>query len=552
MSTDSELAVVITNKSARPTKPFRPQPKPPEVINAGKIKFYLDDQSATALVQEVDVPAEVPDPPFTVQHYVGHSHDNNQSQVMAANCMATLMSIQRMLRKYIGTPLPRWAAAASIRVIPQAGNQLNAFYNRSSFQFFSGKNPVTNEPVHTCLSNDVITHEYFHAVLDSIKPQLFSSPVIEQSAFHEGFSDCGSILHAMNLDPVLTVLAQQVDAGSASTIASSVGPDLGYAINRVVGGLRDASVPFHYVRPETLPKNAPHTQLSREIHSFSRVFSSAFYAAIMAVYTGERTRNPSITTRDALAVARDIMGTALFQGVRVAPMTVQYMSSVANSVLTALTGTPYAADVAPVFLTWGLSTVRAASAERTTVEPTDRRETLGGRDVLIRERHTQMILAGEMIVSMATNPLYFCHVEVPREEMLLAQSDGTAEVIDGSTDAEIVEQVKLGLDYIWESDLVTLHGQPVKDKHVFMVDDAGLLMRTGYNSDNGYFNNATMPGAPEYGKPWKAENNSGCCGGCKKQIDPPVKPPKLGCYINEKVCSSRTVRSCQVVRQKVC
>jgi len=549
--TEPNAEAAIVSDRRRPTRPSRPVPKPPEVIRRdGKIRFYLDDPS-TGLTQEIDVPVENPDPLFVVQNYVGYTPEQNTPQTMAANCHAVLLSAQTMLRKYLGNPLPRWAATQSLHVIPQAGNQLNAFYDRLSFKFFSGKNPVTGEVVHTCLSADVVTHEWCHAVLDSMKPQLFNSPFVEQSAFHEGFSDCGSILHSMSLDPVLTLMAQQVDAGQTSTVVSSVAPDLGYAITKAMGGLRDASVPFHYAKPETLPRLAPRDQLSREVHSYSRVFSSAFYACIMAVAAKAKASTAGMNTKESLAVARDIMGHALFQAVKAVPVVPQFMSAVAESVLTAMTGSPYASDVATVFLTWGLSTVKAASAERTVIEPTDRKEKLGDLDVLIRDKHTRMILAGERVVSMDNNPLYFCQVEVPREEMLVAQTDGTAEVVLGATDDEIVDQVKLGLDYIWESDLVTLHGQPVKDRHVFKVDDAGLLTRTGYNNDNGYFNNATTPGAPEFGKPWKAENNSGCCAKGEK-TEPPAKPPKLGCYVNERVCGSRTVRSCQVVRQKVC
>jgi hypothetical protein len=514
----------------------------------GEIRFFMDDQNTNNLIQNVGVPTSPPDPPFSVQNYVGHHPDNNSPQAMAANCHVTLLSGQAMVRKYLGY-MPKWAAVPSIRVYPQAGTQLNAFYNRVSLQFFSGTNPVTGAVVHTCLSNDTITHEFFHAVLDALKPQLYSSPLIEQSAVHEAVADCGSILHALTMDPTLTFVAQQLDQSSVSTLASSVGPELGHALNRVVGGLRDASVPFYYTAPENLPAVAPRDQLSRQFHNFSRIFSSAFYAAIMAVY--HKVKSPGgIGTREALIVARDVMGVALFQAIKIAPVTAQYMTSLANAILTAMSDSPYLAEVATVFGTWRLTTVASQSVSRTEIQPTDVSVSDDGR-LLIRSRTKTIILGEEVVLPSSDNPLYFCKVEVPREELLSAQSLGMAQVLDAATDAEILDQVKLGLDYIWEQDLVTLDGQPKKDHHLYKVDVNGFLLRDGYNSE-GYFNNATLPGAPEFGKPWKAANNSGCCSGCKKTPDPVVPPPKLGCYVQERVCGSRTVRSCQVVRQKVC
>jgi hypothetical protein len=553
METKKNLAVTQTQQNRRPYGPSRPPtPTPSESVirRDGEIRFFMDEESNTPFIQNVQVPTENPDPPFSVQNYKGYSPDPNSPQALAANCMATLCSAQRMLKKYLGT-LPKWAAVKVLRVYPNAGNQLNAFYNRESLQFFTGRNPVNGQVVHTCLSNDVVTHEFFHSVLDSLKPVLFNTPFIEQGAFHEAFADCGSILHAMSIDPVLTYTAQQMDAAQSSTIASSVAPDLGYAINGVIGGLRDASVPYYYIDPATLPRSAPKNQLSSEVHSFSRVFSSAFYAAIMAVYA--KVKAPGgIGTREALIIARDEMATVLFRAVQNAPLTPRYMASIASTMLTELATGPYATEVASVFATWGLTTVRAASTESVEVLPTDKAVKIGDQDFLIREKSTQMVLADTMIVGQSDNPLYFCKVDVPHEQLLVAQGFGMAGFVDGAEDEEILDEVKLGLDYIWESDLVTLHGEPVKDHHVFKVDESGSLLRTSYNSDDGYFNNATLPGAPEFGKPWKPENNSGCCSGCKKKVDPPVRPPKLGCYVNERVCGSRTVRSCQVVRQKVC
>lgn len=547
----SEQNIVITQLNARPVNPFHRVPEQSDPIQrGGQIRYFLDDESSS-LIQNIDVPTISADPPLSIQDYVGHA-DPSTPQGMAANCMVTLLSAQAMLRKYLGDSLPKWAATSVLRVYPLAGNQLNAFYDRVSLKFFSGVNPVNNLPVHTCLSNDTITHEFFHAVLDSLKPMLFNSPIIEQSAAHEGFADCGSILHAMSLDPILSLMAQQVDAHQISTVVSSIAPDLGYALNHVVGGLRDASVPFHYVDPQSLPLIGGPEILTRELHSFSRVLSSAFYACIVAIHTKVKAHDAT-STREALIVARDIMANALFQAVKIAPITVRYMSSIADSMLIVLATSNYLMDVTQILSAWGLITgVQSVAVEIVEIHSDDRKEKIRDLEFFIREKHEKIILAEKIIICQNDNPLYFCMVEVPREEMLFSMGNNKAQILGFHSEEDSLNQIKLGLDYIWESDLVTLVGQIEKDYHLFKVDDNGSLLRKGYNYHDGYFNNAMLPGAPEFGKPWKPENNSGCCSGCKNKVEPISKPSKLGCYISERTCGSHSVRTCQVVRQKVC
>src|SRR5690242_15225790 len=82
-----------------------------------------------------------------------------------------------------------WQVGKVLPVILDDGVDLNAFYTRGDFQeapglhffhdtvggrtFFSGESP------------DVCCHEMGHAVLDSIRPELFDAQTIEAAAFHE-------------------------------------------------------------------------------------------------------------------------------------------------------------------------------------------------------------------------------------------------------------------------------------------------------------------------------------------------------------------------------
>ena len=81
-------------------------------------------------------------------------------------------------------------------IVPHAGYGENAYYDRQSkslqfYYFDRGK-----ERIHTCLSTDIINHEFGHAVLDGIRPHYNESVLPETAAFHEFMGDLTAILIA--------------------------------------------------------------------------------------------------------------------------------------------------------------------------------------------------------------------------------------------------------------------------------------------------------------------------------------------------------------------
>ncbi|ATU94840.1 serine protease [Phyllobacterium zundukense] len=81
-------------------------------------------------------------------------------------------------------------------VVPHAGYGENAFYDRQSkslqFYYFDRD----KERIFTCLSADIINHEFGHAVLDGIRPHFIESVLPETAAFHEFMGDLTAILIA--------------------------------------------------------------------------------------------------------------------------------------------------------------------------------------------------------------------------------------------------------------------------------------------------------------------------------------------------------------------
>lgn len=79
-------------------------------------------------------------------------------------------------------------------VVPHAGYGQNAYYDRSSkslqfYYFDDGDNTV-----YTCLSSDIVCHEFAHAVLDGVRPFFNEAATIETAAFHEFVGDLSAIL----------------------------------------------------------------------------------------------------------------------------------------------------------------------------------------------------------------------------------------------------------------------------------------------------------------------------------------------------------------------
>jgi hypothetical protein len=94
----------------------------------------------------------------------------------------------------LGRRIP-WAFEGNrLIVVPRAGYGENAFYDRDSkslqFYYFGSAPDI----VYTCLSVDIVNHEFGHAVLDGIRPLYNESSLVQTGAFHEFIGDLTAIL----------------------------------------------------------------------------------------------------------------------------------------------------------------------------------------------------------------------------------------------------------------------------------------------------------------------------------------------------------------------
>jgi hypothetical protein len=193
-------------------------------------------------------------------------------------------------REMDGQHLPSWFGdQRSLPVYTNAGDDLNAFYDRGSLQFFS--HTFGGKTVHSAESVDIVTHEEGHALLDAIRPDFFDVPFPEVGAIHESFGDCMAIATAFRDRAIRDHVLKATPDLSKGQFVESVAEQLGDAIRREYGpdsvekgALRHALNKWIWSDPTSLPSYAPADELSAEVHSFSRVFSGIFYDTIRNIF----------------------------------------------------------------------------------------------------------------------------------------------------------------------------------------------------------------------------------------------------------------------------
>lgn len=228
----------------------------------------------------------------------------------------------------------QWEPGPVLPVGLDEGVDLNAYYNRAELAFFH--DTAGGKVVYSGESPDVVCHELGHACLDAHRPELFDAPFIEVGAFHESFGDTSAILSALQLKSVRLAALSGVKQNKTSQL-SRLAEQLGWAIRQVAPSavepdcLRNAYNQFNYVNPQTLPDSAPATQLSAEAHSFSRVFTGAFYEILSGML---KIRSSSPSEADLAVVARDY-ARLLMDATSAAPVQPDYFAQVASHIIDA-------------------------------------------------------------------------------------------------------------------------------------------------------------------------------------------------------------------------
>jgi hypothetical protein len=186
----------------------------------------------------------------------------------------------------LGRPIP-WAFEGNrLILVPHAGYGQNAYYDRASkslqFYYFDSGGAT----VFTCLSADIVHHEFGHAVLDGIRPLLNESAHPETAAFHEFMGDLTAILMTVRNHTLRRHLAEITEGRfERATTVSSIGEEFGQAVDN---------------RPYLRTARNPHTMSSLPpgtgAHSLSQVLTGAMFDVLVAMgnqYQQESRNSPA-------------------------------------------------------------------------------------------------------------------------------------------------------------------------------------------------------------------------------------------------------------------
>lgn len=522
-----------------------PKTRNERTLTSGPIFYNYNDPTTPDLQSEVRVPLTTK-LPLQIIGYIGGGQKSESSAGQAASCLVTLNNALNYISQYTKNPLRNWAATSVLQVIPRAGIDLNAYYDRQRLKFFYVKDPVRNKLVFACDSAEVVAHELGHAVLDIIRPDLWNYPQIEIASLHEAFGDCHALLTMLSQDPILDYVLQQTKGNlRESNVVSRIAEELGLTLYNLETNktglnknfLREISINYQYVNPQDLPNEAPDDKLSKEFHSFSRIWTSTFYDFIARVY--QKHQNEGNLT--ALKKARDVAAKYLLHAIADVPTTAKMFEAMAYQMLAvdSLNGRVYRDLLLESFYSHKIlrNEVKILSTQNIQGEK-------NGIIHLKKEKKVKLCDLG--ITALNYNPLHYIDLVLPLDQ--IRYFDGKGHLIHSieSDFHETVAATRNSVDFIHNMGLLG------KD---FKIEDNQLLRN--YIACGCRSRVECDPNSPEYGKGYKPQNNAGCCGKgkprpCDCEPTPPSPPPKLGCYTKVRVGGLTRYRSGGNISRKVC
>jgi hypothetical protein len=253
-----------------------------------------------------------------------------QSREAALRAMASYEALT-------GRRVSRWARSPDpkrLELSPNDGQDLNAYYDGRGLRFF--EYTTGSKTTYSGASTDVVAHECGHALLDQLRPDLWSSSYIETGAFHEAFGDCTALLTAFADAGIRSLVRTRL---RKANFVEATAEDLSDGVRRALGAQHPAAEPrhalngFRWALPSTLPSSGPPRTLTAEIHSFARIFSGCFYDTILNIL---RARLGATTPTSAqLRQAVQTAGRLLIGAAADAPESARFFQAVGRTMILA-------------------------------------------------------------------------------------------------------------------------------------------------------------------------------------------------------------------------
>lgn len=284
--------------------------------------------------------------------------------ISQVNALVFTTDTLQLFEDYRGSEIPWATRGDKISVTPHKQEGRNAYYSRwgGGTNYFFSHSPGLNTVMKTANSTDVVAHETGHAMLDGIRPGYFGTHDTETGAFHEAFGDCAAMLVSLrdnsNLDNILSTTGGSLrNHNPVSSLAEEFGAARAFDNDDPSDDhriwLRTALNDFTYKPPsEVPPGRGDDDNLGREIHSFGRLFSAAFYDSIESVYM-QSIYEDKQCPKEALKTAEAVTGPLLMRAVEAGSTSRARFGEIALGMLAAdqaLNGGKYSPGLKKVFL----------------------------------------------------------------------------------------------------------------------------------------------------------------------------------------------------------
>jgi hypothetical protein len=545
-----------------------------EKLTEGKLTeenttVYLNDPTYPDLIRFEPEPADT----LLAMRSIGEMGGGYSLGSIQQQALALKIMVHDAL-KYLSTKSPKqikqWATVKSLVLMPRAGKGINAYYDRGSLRFFFFNDSKMNKNIFACNSRPVVVHEFGHAFLDILRPDWWDTQSIEIWAFHEAFGDIAATFISLQYDSLIDNAIIETDGDlMKSNILTRLGSEMGIGLFNSTNGkdgelpncLRDMSQVFKYKEPEKLPSKGRDDQLLSESHSFSRIFSGAIWEILVKI--GVSHINEGYVLRDGMKLSGELVAQYLLKAIAQVPNTIRLFDAIAQQILAIDhdNGGKYQTIIREVFSQRNILKQQVMMLEDTDIESVLKNinnpheiQTYGSVKILRTLTNKTIKLSDNLgsVMAQDINPLFDLEISVPNQIAYYFDNDKLIKVSEPNEE-EIIDSAYQCLRMLNEDNLVGDH------ESALFENKQGKLVRKQIVCACGKPNYCD-PNAPEYGKPWKPANNSGCVGchsNCKPRscdCDPVVKSPdpKIGCYTTVRAGGRTTYRHGSSASRKVC
>jgi hypothetical protein len=531
-------------------------------------KVYLNDPTNPDLVtEEINPEKTILSMRAIGEQGVGYPMGSIQQQALALKIMVN-DSLNYMASKS-PKQINHWSSVKSLNLICREGKDINAYYDRGALKFFYFGDIVRQKNIYACDSRPVVCHEFGHAFLDILRPDFWSAQSAEVWAFSEAFGDMTAILSMIQFDKLLQRAIEETHGDLLkSNIITRMASEMGSGLYHLTNGqngelpycLRDLSNDFKYVQPEKLPTEGRDDEIINECHSFSRIFSGAFYELLIKMAN----QNSELPIIDAIKSASDTLANYLLKAVATVPLTVRLFEAMCNQMMQIdkAEGGKYQNIMTEVFTKRNLISAQVMTLEDIDMETfiKDVKEPheiqVHGENKIVRTLSTKNIKLSEKleIFALEKNELFNLEIEVPNQAAYYFNEENKLVNIVEADENEIVDAAHTCLHILNMKNLVGEH-----ENALFQEENGKLVRKQIVCKCNKP--NYCDPNAPEYNKPWKPVNNSGCVSCVQRNCKPrscdcnpveKVPPPKLGCYTTVSKSGTKTYRYGSSASRKVC